>query len=106
MAEYSDNEKIVRALAADDFGDDDFDLDSFPAASDRWLALEAELTRDELAALEGELVELGTIGGRCQRADGVPAAEAIWRAVPEGTRVRGKVWNLFWLGIQAAYAEG
>lgn len=85
------------------FTDVDLDFDfSIVRDNDDLLAVEAF---DELAALEAELVELGTIGGRGQRADGVPAAEAVWRVVPEGTRVGGTVWNLFWRGVRQAYAE-
>lgn len=85
--------------------DDDY-MDSIFRGNEGLLAIEAEFVKDEIAALEAELVELGAIGARTQRADGVPAAEAVWRVVPEGTRVGGTVWNLFWRGVRQTYAEG
>ncbi|WP_454017660.1 hypothetical protein [Azospirillum sp. Marseille-Q6669] len=104
MAEYGTNEEVMRRLAEDDFGDDDFDLDSFPAAdSDSLLPVEQAHV---LARLEDELVELGRIGGRLQRANGTPEAEALWNIAPEGCVVGGAVWDRLWRGIQAAYAEG
>lgn len=99
MTEYSSNEETMRRLAEDDFDDPAFDLSAFPD-SDSLLPVEQA---HALATLEGELVELGLIGGRRERAAGTPLAAALWVVIPQGTRVGGAVWNRLWRGVQLAY---
>lgn len=101
MAKYRDNEKIMRRLSEEKFGNDHFDLSSLPD-SDGLLPVEQA---HALARLEDELTELGLIGGRRERAAGTPLAAALWAVVPQGTRVGGAVWGRIWRGVQAAYAE-
>ncbi len=78
-----------------------FDISAL-SDSDSLLPIEAFHT---LARLEDELVELGLVGGRRERAAGTPEAAAVWTVVPEGTRIGGAVWTRVWRGVQAAYRE-
>ncbi|WP_042442758.1 hypothetical protein [Azospirillum sp. B510] len=59
-----------------------------------------------LARLEDELIGIGLIGGRRERAAGTPEAAAVWAIVPEGCRAEGAVWARIWRGVRTAYAEG